>query len=474
MVSSQKIGEFLQLEDTDEILRFRTDSGRLIWPSIRYLILSQLYNEEFGLAELSSKQRLGIKQIKKFLMLFVAHSPFWVLLNRKIENLFFYSSVSNFKANGVFVNRVADYLFFTQKHNSYCLETLYNKELNYPRAHNRIAYAVGLNAICKLLVKVGLVRNSGNELENVTKLFALLNARSDHRYSAILQRVFRNAVNGLALAKAQYAVYDLFFKLSSIKRLILEDAAYGGTSFIQFAARKNGITIIEPQHGAITTEHLGYNFGSSIARSVEYKRYLPDYFLSFGRYWHEQVNLPVAMVPIGNPYLSEYLKNCTLTDAQGAKSILVISPGTAKEETEVVTSRLIRHFSHQYRIVLRPHPLEKFEAAEKYRGLIEQGAVLDANQKVYDSIQQAECIVGDISTVLFEAVAFNKIVVSYNSKINPPISFPANLVYRTEPDQIAETVETLLKDQNRPASSDLTYVWESDWQARFATFLQQT
>ena len=44
-------------------------------------------------------------------------------------------------------------------------------------------------------------------------------------------------------------------------------------------------TYAEPQHGFISKAHVNYNFSSHIKNSKEYRLFLPDDYLSYGKYW---------------------------------------------------------------------------------------------------------------------------------------------------------------------------------------------
>ena len=81
------------------------------------------------------------------------------------------------------------------------------------------------------------------------------------------------------------------------------------------AAKEMGIRTAEYQHGAVSRGHDAYNVAPGQGSSPEYQKVLPEFFLGYGRWWNEQINVPVTKVAVGNPHRDWRMLD--LTSAQG-------------------------------------------------------------------------------------------------------------------------------------------------------------
>lgn len=85
--------------------------------------------------------------------------------------------------------------------------------------------------------------------------------------------------------------------------IFLNTASYGGLdALLVKIAKEIGIKAGEFQHGVITKSHPAYNYGEAVFKSEEYRKYLPNYLLTYGDYWNENMNTPVKKITIGNPH----------------------------------------------------------------------------------------------------------------------------------------------------------------------------
>jgi hypothetical protein len=100
--------------------------------------------------------------------------------------------------------------------------------------------------------------------------------------------------------------YKRWFEARKVRLLLLEDGCFGGGAVgVIHAARMAGVVTAEFQHGMISKGHDGYNVGESLIHHAGFKRTLPEYLLTYGRWWASQTNMPIVKLPIGNPHLIE-------------------------------------------------------------------------------------------------------------------------------------------------------------------------
>src|SRR6202012_5072037 len=104
--------------------------------------------------------------------------------------------------------------------------------------------------------------------------------------------------------------------------------------------------------------HDGYNIAPALAREGEYRSALPQYFLGYGSWWNDQINVPVTKVAVGNPHRQWQLAQ--LTQRGAADGILLLGDGIDTERYLSMAKEIASLASPQgLRTVFRPHPVER-------------------------------------------------------------------------------------------------------------------
>ncbi len=173
-----------------------------------------------------------------------------------------------------------------------------------------------------------------------------------------------------------------------------------------------GAWVAEPQHGWIGPSHAAYNYGAAFDRPA-LRRALPDELLTFGTYWSESIRHPGVVTAIGKPHLE---RQAAAAPTARPRRILVVSSRTDPEATDAFVVGLRAAVDPTWSIVFRPHPGERSETAERYPRLSKDpGVVIDTTADVYETLAQSAVVVGEASTVLFEARAFGCHVIARDS-----------------------------------------------------------
>lgn len=162
-----------------------------------------------------------------------------------------------------------------------------------------------------------------------------------------------------------------------------------------------GIRTIELQHGVTVGETELYS-GSY------YGRIDPDYFCVFGKAnVGPQFGIPIEkVVNTGFPY-KNYVQSLGLQKF-GPQVILVISePEISTKVVDLLTSFVDYHPDFIFHI--RCHPQEKFSAelVERIKGY-KQIMVVDNTLESFCALSQYECVIGENSTVMYEAMSMGK------------------------------------------------------------------
>lgn len=187
--------------------------------------------------------------------------------------------------------------------------------------------------------------------------------------------------------------------------VFMDGAAYGNMAGQIAMMKDRGIRVVEPQHGWIGRWHTAYNFGRAMDEPV-LKRTFPDALLTFGEFWSSQIRFPAEVVSVGKPHIEEMAAGAPPLNER-SKEILVVSSVTDPGEMSDFTLALRDALPDSWSVTFRPHPSELADAHTRYSRLVGESRVaLDHRSDVYESLREVRAVVGVVSTVLFEALAF--------------------------------------------------------------------
>ena len=198
-----------------------------------------------------------------------------------------------------------------------------------------------------------------------------------------------------------------------------------------------GAYVVEPQHGWIGPSHPAYNFGK-LFDLPELRRGLPDEVLTFGSFWTDGIRHPGRVTSIGKPHLE---RQAALAGDARPQQVLVVSSRTDPAQTDAFVVQLRAALPTSWAVVFRPHPGERAQTAERYPQLsATDGVVVDVVPDVYESLSRSRVVIGEASTVLFEARAFGCHVIARES------AFAENVIggaFGERVDGVAQAVERL-------------------------------
>lgn len=242
-------------------------------------------------------------------------------------------------------------------------------------------------------------------------------------------------------------------------------ASYLGlTGEITRRFKEYGVKTVEVQHGYVGPEHYAYNYPSGNAEPAM-KEYLPDYYLTFGKYWGEQIQTPSTIVTVGNPMLDRSVEDLQKKSSSRSNSILVVSQGTVTSKM-VKIAKYLSQALPKHTIIFKLHPGEvpfthRYEDLKKYHNV-----QIRTYDNIYELIASSEIIVGYNSTTLFEAIAFSgkRIFILNNDMI------PDSLGYKFS--SCEELRDAILDGESGYPSAQPSYFWEPDGETNIASFLK--
>ncbi|MEJ1087390.1 hypothetical protein WDU99_03560 [Microbacterium sp. Mu-80] len=228
-----------------------------------------------------------------------------------------------------------------------------------------------------------------------------------------------------------------------------------------------GAYVVEPQHGWIGPSHAAYNYGRAFDEP-ELRRALPDEILTFGPFWSDSIRHPGLVTAIGKPHLE---RQAALAPERRSQQILVVSSRAAPNETDAFVVELRAALGNEWSIAFRPHPGERKEIGSRYPRLsVDAGVTIDRESDVYESLKRAAIVIGEASTVLFEARAFGCTVIARDS------AFAENVIGDAFGTRIANVDEAVSRVMDVHVDADLRLradpaIWAPGSIERFSRWL---
>ncbi len=454
------------IENDAVILNCRLLDGVLVWPLVRHGVISSILNQNNKLDVAHSSGEVSKIGLLKTVLTSVVKTPFRI---KKGCILFFNSGITNIKTdNATYFNRVTDPFYFQFKNGkAKLIESTAFKVLRMPRVHHGVYPRFTLSLLAKIQRKYA--RLSKTESASLSELIAYIENQltvgkinfNKNEVKAIVEDNVLNYISGRQ-------VYRSFIIRKQPKVIFLEDASYGNNAPILLAAKDFNIKVVELQHGFVNNEHIAYNLGSGISGVSEIARYFPDYFFSYGRLWSNSIHIPSTKISIGNPYLTQSVSKFEKVDSttDSARTILFLSSGVTINETNDFLTKLAAITKlNGYRVIFRPHPNESRSVAIRYKTALDLGITVSTNSALYADIVSAGIIIGELSTALFEAMAFSnkRCFLLWSSFTKSYLDHPMDL-QTVDNNTVGRIFEQPTTHVNEAQSS---YFWETNWTDRF-------
>ncbi len=222
-----------------------------------------------------------------------------------------------------------------------------------------------------------------------------------------MKKKWANYINSYINSR-KYYIYYYSYMLKKIKpKIILIAYAYGFERMVLCeVAHKMHIPVVELLHGMIGPGHIAYNF----YKKMKLKSF-PDYIFTFGQYEKQQTRFPIPkshIIPTGYPELEKNY-NKYKKKKNNKKVILFISQ-TLIKIAQFANAMAQKIDADKYQIIFQLHPFEYSSwksTIGKYLMHPNIKVVGSYNHTVYESLAQADWVVGNHSTVLSEAQMFD-------------------------------------------------------------------
>ncbi|MDZ4017819.1 hypothetical protein [Pseudomonas sichuanensis] len=464
--------QLLEIENDPAFLTFRSSvEGTLLWPLIRNqfyrLLISGLYYQSAPLvAEVPSVPR---RQALVSLGQVVRHN----LRHRAQQGdvLVMATGAGSFLRDGKWFNRITDYLVEASPANTVTIEGLMDWHVPQQRWNQRLSYWLPWQGAISLSGRVLQRKRHLHQAREIVeyaglRAIQLLDLHIGDRDKDMLVGMLARKIARLPIML--YAYRRLFERVRP-RLLMMEQACYGDFSPINQVAHEMGIRVAEPQHGMVSVGHDAYCYAPLLRDSQAFRACLPHDFLAYGAWWTEQINVPVNKWVIGHPHYTEQRQGMLNPQAQEQNDILLLSDGIEFSIYLALATELAALLKGRYRVVLRPHPLERARIGLQYPGGRVGDVCIDGNRDIYSSFVTARAVAGEVSTGLFEAIGVAGQVMLWETP-KARFSYPEHPFSGFA--NAREFVDTL-HSSDRSVSVVEEDLWASGWRDNYNGYLRQ-
>lgn len=477
MKPEMTLNEILEIEDSAELLAICCpDTGIPLWTSIRHACLvlimgDLLYGSPVEKMEGALRAGSRLKAATAISKSFVHNAIRLRSINQEYSVALMATGARLLNREGRYFNSLSDYFVTSAPDQTLVIEDLFGWKWPFPRHHNNVLIHSPLRVEGELKGRL----RAGRYRELSRTLVELVSHRAKNLLDWNIgeercQWLEKRCAKGAASLLPRYQTYQSIFKKTGARLLIKEEACYGGADNAAaiLAARHLGMASAEYQHGAVSSGNIAYNFARAVSASRAYRKILPDYFLAYGSWWGEQISAPVKIISIGNPHRTEALGVGTSANSHRG-NILILGDGIETTTYLAFCERLSIKLGSAFEVVFRPHPLERAGVwARHIDGFLGKVRV-DANQDIYSSLQDAEAVVSEVSTGLFEAIGLVPKVFIWDTP-KARFGYPVHPFHKfTDDTELAR----LILDENagRISTQQKESIWAPNWQRNYLDFI---
>lgn len=462
-IMENALEKLLEIEKDEKILEYRFSFDNfLMWPKIRGVVFLKAINDY---QEQTRKSTPKISQLLKYATNVFMKYPYFV---KNTDIMSFGTTLYDVLIDKQYFNRIYDYYNFVFPDNTIFFELPNHFEYRKPRAFKNTYYHDYIRIMTVLMSKLN--KNIGQEqMRTINAFVDYLKTNFDEKF----EDSFYEYIKVQLIKEEKKLKYRKRYFLKLLdkikpKVLFLNNAHLGIESYIIKWAKERGIIIAEFQHGVVSKMHLAYNYGDAILNSEEYRKFTPDYFLTFGEYWNKQIKIPGNTYVVGNPHFHESIKR--YKDIKEEKNtILIVSQGTLTKEFVEIAKYLASEFKDK-KIIFKMHPGEMknynlIKPLEAFRNVD-----IQKDGDIYELLAKYESIVACYSTTVFEALAFNKrIYIMDNSYSKNYIPREIGIRFKNFP-ELKDLIKNKVKNENEP---DIEYYFNSNWKENYKKFIEQ-
>ena len=405
------INEVINDIETGSILDYKFDNGFPIWLIMKTSCIDAIHNKLYNtLSPYSFKKRNLLGKILQKIVTTIVNLCKLPFIVKHVDICFESSHVGRLKKNDRFINRLGGYFYTACKTGRKIIfETGGGLELDRKEKVYSLDFIENIAFIC---AKVFKKKSNFKEYYDYMEL-----KLSKYNLPETFWLRFKSHVE---FYNSYVYFYMVFFKIVPkvirSKIYIINNAMYSINLLKVYVLNQNGIITCDLQHGYVGEDHVAYWYNPSLIGKLV--NYFPNYFLSLGEFWHSRISIPSKKIAIGYPHLENSIKSQELCPE---KPLILIISGGCYNYSEILIWLMQKCSTHN--IVFKPHPVEIHFLKERYNKILDQ-IEIDFTKNNYNMLKRCSIVLSkEHSTMLFEALAFDKKVVYVNDDIFFPELF---------------------------------------------------
>lgn len=457
------LDKYLAIEDNPDLYNFKLSyQDILLYPVIRFYLIISAIEETYNVCPCDDIKPSKWALIKYLFTCFL----YRVQKAKQSDIVIFGSDIANIPSEKGYFNRLTEMFANEYPERTILVEQSDRVKYKRPRTYKKVYTNDFITVMARLKSLTGSINQE--DLNQIELFIRFLKENFPHRFKNdfIWKKI---KIRLMRFAREIPYTLDGYTKLMghlSPQIILMGNACYGAKYIpLVMAAKKLKIPVGEYQHGIISLSHAAYNYSARLKAS--YLNYMPDFYLCYGKYWKENSRLPIKVIEIGNPYLAEI--SSKRKDSYGKKEKIVLYISNATLPEVYVREVLWLHENLQktgYSVLFRIHPCEKERLQGVYRPMLQAGVVID-NRPLYETLSFAGYVIGDCSTVLFEAIPFNCIVFVRDSPHNESNMDMTMFNVFTDVQDVLDKMQH--SSYRHPASED---IWSNSWKTRYGNFIE--
>ncbi len=454
--------QIYEFENSEELLSFRfKDTGIPMWMFIRSPLIRATAYVAMGF---DVKKRTLPKHEKTLVDRYVCKNPFFTLKKDVVWAFFRYECMSVYRDGKVYDDLVMPFMRMLSRKGTSIMSgngtVIQENRCSHPNwKRDNIFMDIVKNIKSKEVCKEDCV--------NIRKLLRYISEKFPMEVLSKIRKQMYFSLYYIALNhRILIILCEFYLKIVQPKLVIVSHGSYELllNSAMIIACRKQNITTAEFQHAWVGKNHENFYYGDLIVKDKYCKRVLPDYLLTMGEFWNNQVNIPQKIFTIG------YAKVIQESVVPQNDNIL-FAASCSYDQYEDILSGILPCIDRGAKIYFRLHPIEatpsiikRFEKYQRY-DCFEMANEQDFNYH----IQKCRYVIVDGSTACYEALYLGRIVFNFDNAYSRV--YGINELECVKRFGTAKEFLELWKERNNYESVKHAEFYERDWKGNFKKFL---
>jgi hypothetical protein len=280
-------------------------------------------------------------------------------------------------------------------------------------------------SIAKIKSKYKNKKNNKKEIDNINLIIDIISQKlASYIFNKDLNSLKSKAIYINRIIREYREQLQVYLKDLNPRLILTSEGNNGDWRYCVLFSVANNLKIktAEVQHGAFG---LGMKYANVLKKNDVFIKHKSDFLLTFGEYHNSVSNAAKENYTLGNYKLEKVINNNIQTNMSYSKNkrVVIVSEGLPASSPSNKYIEVISNYfatsNKSYELVVRLHPSELPSAKyNKLLGLDNCRYSLSEEEDLFNLIQCSDIIIGHTSTVLFEALYFNRTPIIFKDKVS--------------------------------------------------------